>query len=151
MPLYVCRRWEGPVTARKHSGSPGSSQTGSGLSDAPRGRAAHRAPDGAAVTWLPKRTDGSRCDVRPNIRRLHHENGTTAIEYAMIAAGIAAAIVVAVIARLVGQEVSLVVRSLDHPPAFLLPIFPWRRAHRRAASGRARLERLLLAFMRRPA
>ena len=47
MPLYVCRRWEGTVAARRPS-SPGCGRTGCGTTNAAGRRTADPAPDGAA-------------------------------------------------------------------------------------------------------
>ena len=50
MPLYVCRRWEGMVTAQgRPTARLGAAEPAPGLPDAAGGRAADRAPDDAAV------------------------------------------------------------------------------------------------------
>ncbi len=51
MPLYICRRWEGTVTATgRTEPQMGAAEPAAGLSDAARGRAAGGTPDGAALS-----------------------------------------------------------------------------------------------------
>ena len=92
MPLYVCRRWEGIVTA---AGGPearlGSAEPAPRLQDAAGGRAAGFASDDTAgelgattMTKIETLTPARwRCFCAD-------ESGATAIEYAMVASGIGA-------------------------------------------------------------
>ena len=101
MPLYVCRRWEGTVQAQGGSKAQmGASEPAAGLSDAACRRAADFAPDDAAVKSHARRPDmtmTTRSIIRsiiiaPYRRFGSDENGATAIEYALIAAGVGAAV-----------------------------------------------------------
>ena len=91
MPLYVCRRWEGTVTATEgQTARLGEAEPAAGLPDAAGGRAAGVSPDGTAV-MQPITANGSVHDTASDRSSpaLSAARRRTAIEYALIAAGIA--------------------------------------------------------------
>ena len=130
--------------------------------DAAGGRAAGLAPDDAAVdpahkdvtTGMPMR---NVCQPAPPLPA-PHDDGATAIEYALIAAGIAVAIIITVNALgVVGDERCgrrFPTRSasvLNRLRLFSRRYFLCAERIGKPLRRRARLERLLLALVRRPA
>ncbi len=113
MPLYVCRRWEGTVTALEgQSARLGAPEPVAGLSDAARRRAADLPPDVAVVNARKAerhmtRTSGAKLGHHgaPARRFVADERGATAIEYALIAAGIS--VVIAATVFSVGSELKV--------------------------------------------